>query len=239
LGPSAPSWLAQAWEEQKAIKEVMVFLQGVGVSTSLAVRIYKQYRDAAISVVRSEPYQLAEDVWGIGFKTADTIAAVVGIAHDSPDRIKAGLQYTLSEAADDGHCFLPGPNLVTEAAKILDVVPEMIIPCLDELAASDGVIREAIMLAGREVPAVYLVPFHRAECSLASGLLELLHAGPDGMAALGHLNWDRALAWLGGRTGAQLAPVAGRSQSPARRLPASRPACAGSSRSRRSPRRGG
>jgi exodeoxyribonuclease V alpha subunit len=108
LGPSAPSWLAQAWEEQKAIKEVMVFLQGVGVSTSLAVRIYKQYRDAAISVVRSEPYQLAEDVWGIGFKTADTIAAVVGIAHDSPDRIKAGLQYTLSEAADDGHCFLPG-----------------------------------------------------------------------------------------------------------------------------------
>ena len=83
--------IAAAWEEQKAIKEVMVFLQGVGVSTSLAVRIYKKYGDDAISVVRDEPYRLAADVWGIGFKTADTIAAAVGIPHDSPERIKAGL----------------------------------------------------------------------------------------------------------------------------------------------------
>src|SRR5437773_1904831 len=139
LGPKRTAKITTAWEEQKAIKEVMVFLQGVGVSTSLAVRIFKRYRDAAITVVRSEPYRLAADVWGIGFKTADTIAGAVGIAHDSPERIKAGLQYTLSEAADDGHCFLPAPNLVTEAAKILGVGQEMIAPCLDELAASEGV----------------------------------------------------------------------------------------------------
>ena len=81
--------------EQKAIKEVMVFLQGVGVSTSLAVRIYKKYQDDVIRVVRREPYQLAADVRGIGFKTADAIAQAVGIAHDSPEGIKAGLQYTL------------------------------------------------------------------------------------------------------------------------------------------------
>src|SRR6516162_8100286 len=167
LGPKRTALITAAWAEQKAIKEVMVFLQGVGVSTSLAVRIYKKYGDKAISVVRAEPYRLAADVWGIGFKTADTIAAAVGIARDSPERIKAGLAYTLSEAADDGHCYLPAPNLIADAAKILDVPSELIAPCLDELAAAEGVIREAVPAsalslsaqAAPQVPAVYLPPF--------------------------------------------------------------------------------
>src|SRR5215831_11089541 len=207
VGPKRTRLVAAAWEEQKAIKEVMLFLQGVGVSTSLAVRIYKQYRDTAISVVRHEPYRLAADVWGIGFKTADTIARAVGLPHDSPERIKAGLQHTLSEAADDGHCFLPAPNLLTEAAKILDVGRDLISPCLDELAAAEGVIRETVPLGDREVEAIYLVPFHRAERSLAAGLLELRHAGQDRMAAFGRVDWEQALAWLRGRTGADLAPA--------------------------------
>src|SRR5208283_237080 len=160
LGPKRTALIAAAWAEQKAIKEVMIFLQGVGVSTSLAVRIYKKYGDASVSVVRSEPYRLASDVWGIGSKTADTIAASVGIARDSPERIKAGLAYTLSEAADDGHCYLPEPNLVADAAKILDVPAELIAPCLDELAAAEGVVREAVpgpagAGAAARVPAVY------------------------------------------------------------------------------------
>jgi exodeoxyribonuclease V alpha subunit len=87
LGPKRTSLIATAWEEQKLIKEVMVFLQGVGVSTSLAVRIFKKYGPGSISVVRNEPYRLASDVWGIGFKTADTIARSVGIPLDSPERI--------------------------------------------------------------------------------------------------------------------------------------------------------
>ena len=138
LGPKRTAKIAAAWAEQKAIKEVMIFLQGHGVSTSLAVRIYKKYGDASISIVRSEPYRLAADVWGIGFRTADTIAKAIGIAPDSPERIKAGLAYTLSEAADDGHCYLPAPNLVADAAKILEVPAELITPCLDELAAAEG-----------------------------------------------------------------------------------------------------
>jgi len=206
VGPKRTQKVADAWEEQKAIKEVMVFLQGVGVSTSLAVKIYKKYRDASVDVVRNEPYRLAADVWGIGFKTADTIAQAVGIPHDSPERIKAGLQYTLSEAADDGHCFLPAPNLITDAAKILDVDREMITPCLDELAAEEGVISEPVPAGDHDVPAIYLVPFHRAERSLAGGLLELLHASHDRMAAFGQVDWDQALTWLRGRTGAELAP---------------------------------
>ncbi|MEJ2577912.1 MAG: helix-hairpin-helix domain-containing protein, partial [Kineosporiaceae bacterium] len=121
LGPKRSQRITEAWAEQKAIKEVMVFLTGVGVSTSLAVRIYQKYADASIEVVRTEPYRLASDVWGIGFKTADTIAQAIGIPPDSPERIKAGLQYTLSQAADAGHCYLPEPNLVREAPKSLDV----------------------------------------------------------------------------------------------------------------------
>jgi exodeoxyribonuclease V alpha subunit len=152
LGPKRTAMIAAAWAEQKAIKEVMIFLQGVGVSTSLAVRIYKKYGDASVSVVRHEPYRLAADVWGIGFKTADTIAKSVGIAADSPERIKAGLAYTLSEAADDGHCYLPAPNLVADAAKILDVPAELITPRLDELAAAEGVVRETVPAQAQAAP---------------------------------------------------------------------------------------
>ena len=205
LGPKRTKKISDAWEEQKAIKEVMVFLQGVGVSTSLAVRIYKKYGDASIGVVRSEPYRLASDVWGIGFKTADTIAQAVGIPHDSPERVKAGLQYTLSRAADSGHCFLPEPNLITEAAKILEVDRDLTGPCLDELAAGEGVIREVVPVGEGSVPAVYLVPFHRAESSLAGGLLDLLNSTTDRLAAFAQVDWDKALAWLRGRTGQDLA----------------------------------
>ena len=211
LGPKRTAMIAAAWAEQKAIKEVMIFLQGVGVSTSLAVRIYKKYGDASVSVVRHEPYRLAADVWGIGFKTADTIAAAVGIARDSPERIKAGLAYTLSEAADDGHCYLPAPNLIADAAKILDVPTELIAPCLDELAAAEGVVREAVPASAPaqtapQVPAVYLPPFYQAERSVARALLRLLAARADRLSAFAAVDWDKALRWLRGRTGSQLAP---------------------------------
>jgi exodeoxyribonuclease V alpha subunit len=203
LGPKRTAKIITAWEEQKAIKEVMVFLQGVGVSTSLAVRIYKKYGDESIPVVRNEPYRLAADVWGIGFKTADTIAQAVGIPHDSPERVKAGLQYTLSEATDDGHCYLPQAQLVVDAGKILGVPADLIDRCLDELAETEGVVRE--VLPG-EITAVYLVPFHRAETSLAGSLLRLLRDRTDRMPQFADVDWDRALAWLRRRTGAQLAP---------------------------------
>src|SRR4029453_11438490 len=124
LGPKRTAMITSAWDEQKAIKEVMVFLQGVGVSTSLAVRIYKTYRDDALEVVRREPYRLAADRGGCGFKTPDTIAQQLGIPHDSPERVMAGLQFALSQASEDGHCYLPEPELVATAAQLLDVGAE-------------------------------------------------------------------------------------------------------------------
>ncbi|WP_329457804.1 SF1B family DNA helicase RecD2 [Streptomyces sp. NBC_01497] len=208
LGPKRTGKITAAWEEQKAIKEVMVFLQGVGVSTSIAVRIYKKYGDASISVVRHEPYRLAADVWGIGFLTADRIAQSVGIPHDSPERVKAGLQYALSQSTDQGHCFLPEDQLIADGVKLLQVDTGLVIECLAELAADDeGVVRERVPGPdGDEITAVYLVPFHRAELSLAGRLRRLLRAEEDRMPAFRDVAWDRALQWLAGRTGASLAP---------------------------------
>ncbi|MFJ3928713.1 MULTISPECIES: ATP-dependent RecD-like DNA helicase [unclassified Streptomyces] len=209
LGPKRTALIGAAWEEQKAIKEVMVFLQGVGVSTSIAVRIYKKYGDASISVVRNQPYRLAADVWGIGFLTADRIAQAVGIPHDSPDRVKAGLQYALSQSTDQGHCFLPEERLIADSVKLLQVDAGLVIDCLAELAADEeGVVREKVPgpEGGEPVTAVYLVPFHRAELSLAGQVRRLLRAEEDRMPAFQDVDWDRALGWLARRTGAELAP---------------------------------
>ncbi|MDS1271421.1 ATP-dependent RecD-like DNA helicase [Lipingzhangella sp. LS1_29] len=207
LGPKRSRMIADAWEEQKAIKEVMVFLQGLNISTSLAVRIYKKFGDTSISVVRTEPYRLANDVWGIGFKTADTIAQATGIPHDSPDRVKAGIQFTLSESTSDGHCYLPEEDLISAAVRILGVDTGLVIDCLSELVAEEGVLREELP-AGDDTAhtAVYLLPFHRAELGLANQLHALLETPNDRLAAFTEVNWDRALDWLGQRTGTTLAP---------------------------------
>ncbi|MCX5210459.1 ATP-dependent RecD-like DNA helicase [Kitasatospora sp. NBC_00240] len=207
LGPKRTRKIAEAWEEQKAIKEVMVFLQGVGVSTSLAVRIFKKYGDSSIGVVKNEPYRLASDVWGIGFLTADRIAQAVGIPHDSPERVKAGLQYALSQSSDQGHCYLPEERLIADGVKLLQVDVGLVIDCLAELVAEEGVVREALPgEGGQPVTAVYLVPFHRAEISLSNQLLRLLRADSDRMPGFAGVDWAAALGWLAKRTGAELAP---------------------------------
>jgi exodeoxyribonuclease V alpha subunit len=212
LGPKRTAMITAAWAEQQAIKEVMVFLQGVGVSTSLGVRIYKTYRDQAIEVVRREPYRLAAEVWGIGFKTADQLARSLGIPHDSPQRVKAGLQFALSQASEDGHCYLPDIELVTKATELLGVDAGLAERCLEELIAEEGVVAEPLPTAmspgvrdgtGR---AIWLVPFHRAERALAAGLLRLLQAPVDRLAWAQAVDWTVALAWLHQRTGVTLAP---------------------------------
>ncbi len=207
LGPKRTKSIAAAWEEQRAIKEVMVFLQSVDVSTSLAVRIYKKYGDASIGVVKHEPYRLANEVWGIGFKTADAVARAVGIAHDAPERIKAALQYTLSEAGDAGHCFLPEPNLVADTVELLGLEAAPVAQALGELA-EDGehVIAEAVPVGDASVPARYLAPFYHAERGLAAGLLALLRANEDRLGVFAGVEWDKAFAWLRRRRDAELAP---------------------------------
>jgi exodeoxyribonuclease V alpha subunit len=210
LGPKRTRMITSAWAEQQAIKEVMVFLQGVGVSTSLAVRIYKRYRDQSIQVVRREPYRLAAEVWGIGFKTADQIAQRLGIPHDSPERVKAGLQFALSQASEDGHCYLPESELVEQATGLLGVDAGLAGRCLEDLVATQGVVAEPLPTAGSHDDlqgagrAIWLVPFHRAEVALAGGLRRLLDAPADRFAALQRIDWAVALDWLRRTTGVTL-----------------------------------
>ncbi len=213
LGPKRTAMITAAWAEQQAIKEVMVFLQGVGVSTSLGVRIYKTYRDEAIDVVRREPYRLASDVWGVGFKTADQIAQRLGIPHDSPERVKAGVQFALSQASDDGHCYLPEADLLARATELLGVDAELARRCLEELVAEEGVVAEPLPAAAGSQDdlrgtgrAIWLVPFHRAEAALAGGLLRLLHAPVDRLAEFQAVDWTVALDWLRRTMGVTLSP---------------------------------
>jgi exodeoxyribonuclease V alpha subunit len=177
------------------------------------VRIHKTCRDQAIDVVRREPYRLAGEVWGIGFKTADTIAQRLGTPHDSPQRVKAGLQFALSQASEDGHCYLPDAELLTRATELLGVDAELAGRCLEELVAAEEVAAEPLPATtgsadGRAgmLRAVYLVPFHRAEVGLAAGLLRLLRAPLDRLAEFHEVDWRVALTWLGRTTGVTLFP---------------------------------
>ncbi len=136
--------IIKAWEEQRAIKDVMIFLQGHGISTHLAVKIYKQYGDESLAVVQTTPYRLVQDIHGIGFKTADKIAQALGLAADDPARIEAGIHYTLSKMADDGHVYAPQDELEPEAAGILQVPAEKVTAVLESLENSALVRRETI-----------------------------------------------------------------------------------------------
>jgi exodeoxyribonuclease V alpha subunit len=139
VGSKRQQQIVAAWAEQQAIKEVMLFLQSHGVTTSLATKIYKYYGDEAIGIVRSDPYRLARDIYGIGFLTADKIARALGIPSDSPERIAAGLLYALNQASDEGHVFLPTSELVKSGVELLDVTQEQAATGIVQLWSSNEV----------------------------------------------------------------------------------------------------
>ncbi len=148
VGPKRAGSIATAWEDQKVIKQVMLFLQSHGVTTGLAVKIFKQYGDAAIDLVQSNPYQLASDIYGVGFRTADKIARQLGLPPDAPSRVAAGVTYTLSQSADQGHVFLPQSALVHEASALLEVQPVQVEAVLGPLEEADQIKREVIYPIG-------------------------------------------------------------------------------------------
>ncbi|MCC6188549.1 MAG: ATP-dependent RecD-like DNA helicase [Anaerolineales bacterium] len=191
IGPKRYHLIREAWEAQKQIKEVMVFLQGHGVSTGLAVKIYKHYGDDSLSVVRTDPYQLARDIWGIGFRTADKIAQALGLPADSPTRLEAGLAYALSEAADEGHVYVPQPELLKQAAELLAVPAELLPAALDRLEAARRVQRETLPEATS--PAIYLMPFYQAEVHVAQRLQALLQPPVSWLGDFARVDWTSAL----------------------------------------------
>ncbi len=139
VGKKRLSMIRAAWAEQRAIKEVMVFLQGHDVSAGLATKIYKRYGDDAVETVQQNPYRLSEDIFGIGFLTADKIARALGIAEDAPQRIAAGVEYALNQATDEGHVFLPSGELIQQAETVLNVGQEQVAAGLLRLKGADRV----------------------------------------------------------------------------------------------------
>ncbi len=174
--------IQRAWAEQREIRRVMLFLQERGVSPTFAVKIFKTYGNNAIEVVEANPYRLATDIWGIGFKTADKIAMQMGMAQDGEPRIRAGLLYTLSEATDYGHLYLPEPKLIRSAVKILEIPAAKIQPILDEMAAAEEVIPEDISeseLHGKPMRAMFVPALYYTEVGLAAQLKVRLGLPPS------------------------------------------------------------
>ena len=144
IGPVRSGVIAAAWEEQKQVKEIMLFLHSYAVSTNLAVKIYKTYADQALWVVKNDPYRLARDIYGVGFKTADKLAQALGLPLDSPSRIEAGIVYVLNQMTDDGHVYAPLPLLVEKAAGLLGVEVGLLPAAVERLAKDDRVRQEVI-----------------------------------------------------------------------------------------------
>lgn len=162
--------ISAAWEEQKEIRNVMTFLTAHSISTNFAVKIFKQYGRDTISIVESNPYRLARDIYGIGFKSADQIALNLGLARDSDERLRAGLTHTLYEATEDGHCFLPLEELLERASETLEVeLKDRLRALVDEQVKSKELFRVDVESCGE---AIYVAPFFLAERAAAMRLLD-------------------------------------------------------------------
>lgn len=220
VGPRRVALIKAAWEAQRQIKDVMVFLQGHGVSTALAVKIYKQYGNQAIDVLRSDPYRLAHEVHGIGFLTADKIARNLGIPADAPERVAAAVAYLLSQEAEQGgHVYLPQSELVARATGLLEVPPERVLEAIESLRQSEQVHVERVeeIMSERGIPvravagekAVYLTPFHYAEVGVANRLRRLVESAGDSLLGsrlytFRQFDWPSAFATIQEQTGVNL-----------------------------------
>ena len=197
IGPVRVSSILAAWAEQKAVREIMVFLHCHGVGTARAVRIFKTYGSDAIQVMTENPYRLARDIRGIGFKTADAIAMKLGIEKAAMIRIRAGISYALTEAMDEGHCGLPTDELIPLAEKLLEV-PQQLIRTALELEVQEGtVVADQV----GEKPCVFLAGLHRAERTIAERLMRLA----DGSLPWPLIDPEKALPWVEKHIGLALA----------------------------------
>ncbi len=186
IGQKRINVIKSAWAEQREIKNVMLFLQAHNVSTTHATKIYKTYQDQAIPVVKENPYRLADDIYGIGFKTADTIAQKLGIETESPHRVRAGLKYVLSQKAEEGHVFLFRPELTSTCQEMLELSEAAISEGISALVAAEEIISETV----EEQDAIFLAPFYYAEVGVANTIGKMLQSisGP-----LNQTNFDRVI----------------------------------------------
>ncbi len=198
IGPKRLARITGAWQEQKTIREIMVFLQSHGLGTARAVRIFKTYGDQAILKVSENPYRLALDIHGIGFKTADLLAQRLGIPPHSLMRAQAGVRHVLQELSGEGHCACEAGTLAAQAAGLLDIPEAIIVEGIQKELEEGNLLREVV----REKICLFLAPLQRAESGVAARLLKLLEGAPP----WGKVAVDKALPWVAKETGLRLSP---------------------------------
>lgn len=185
----------QQWLLQRAIQDVMIFLQGHGITTGLAVKVFKQYGNDSIRIVQQDPYQLAQDIWGVGFKTADQLAQKLGLPGDAPSRLQAGLVYALETLVGEGHVYCPEGDLFERTRQLLDAPDIDLEAALSALQTADRVAVEPLDVdANGDERAVYLTPFYWAEVGVARRLAALLEKPASRLAALQGRRVDELLA---------------------------------------------
>ena len=173
IGKRRVEKIRESWDKQKDIKNVMLFLQSYGVSTAYAAKIYRQYGKESIDRVKENPYRLADDIWGIGFKTADGIAAKMGYEKDDLRRCQSGIIYTLNQLANEGHVYAEEEQLVKAAIELLEADESPIREALRNMLLTDDL--------KQENEAIYLPPFYYAEAGTANRLLALLRTTDEGL----------------------------------------------------------
>jgi exodeoxyribonuclease V alpha subunit len=197
IGPKRTARVVAAWAEQKVIREIMVFLHSHGVGTARAVRIYKTYGTDAIARVQENPYRLALDIHGIGFKTADTLAQRLGVPRDAVIRAQAGVRHVLQTFADEGHCAVVRAELIEAATTLLEIPETTLVQAITLEVQEERLIAESI--DGQ--PCLLLAPLYRAEVGVASQLLRLL----EGVPPWGAIDPAKAIPWVEQKTGRTLA----------------------------------
>ena len=197
IGPKRAERITSAWADQKVVREIMVFLHQHGVGTARAVRIFKTYGADAVQVMSENPYRLARDIRGIGFRTADLIAEKFGVERTAMIRVRAGISYALTEAMGAGHCGLPASELTALAVKLLDVPKDLVATALELELNEKTVIADSVA----ETPCVFLSGLHHAEQAIAEHLRRLA----DGPLPWSEIDAGKALPWVEARTGLTLA----------------------------------
>ncbi len=177
IGKKRIEMIAESWARQKEIKNIMLFLQEHQVSASYAAKIFKQYGNDSIPVMKENPYRLADDIWGIGFKTADQIAMKLGFDKESFLRLRSGLMYTLSELSNDGHVYAEKKQLIEKGSELLEAAPETVVMTMDEMLKKSELIQEKDIVRtddeGNRIDPIYLPPFFYAEVGVAAKLKKL------------------------------------------------------------------
>jgi exodeoxyribonuclease V alpha subunit len=203
LGKKRLDQIQSCWASQKVVRDVMIFLQGHGVSPAYAQKIFKMYGEKCIQQVQTNPYQLARDVFGIGFKIADQIASKLGIAKDAASRIDAGIEFALRDLSEDGHVCYPQEEFTKTTAELLEVTEELICPRIKELDSSGRIVCFPLIVTGAAKPFVWFKPFFMSEVGIAQELERLKHAP----CSLRPVDVVRATAWAQNALNLELAPA--------------------------------